>query len=69
MRLAYPKGMRIDPKMTVAEISRKYPAAMKVFQKYKIDLCCGGVHPLQMVAEKHKLDLSKILKDLEAAVA
>lgn len=61
--------MRIDPKMTVAEIGKKYPAALQVFEKYRLDLCCGGVHPLQMVAEKHKLDLAKILQELEAAVA
>jgi iron-sulfur cluster repair protein YtfE (RIC family) len=60
--------MKIDPNLPVAEIAKRYPASMKVFAKYWIDLCCGGVHPLKVVAEKHKLNLEEILRELEAAV-
>jgi iron-sulfur cluster repair protein YtfE (RIC family) len=59
--------MKIDPNLTVALIAQRHPEAAKVFSKYKIDLCCGGVHPLNVVAQKHGLDLHRILKELEAA--
>lgn len=61
--------MTIDPKMTVAEIARRHPETMKVFAKHKIDLCCGGIHPLETVARKHGLDLDAILREIDAAAA
>ncbi len=60
--------MKIDPKMTVAEIARRFPESLKVFAKHRLDLCCGGVHALEFVAQKHGLDLPAILKELEEAL-
>lgn len=57
--------MSLDPKLTVAEITRRFPASLKVFAQYRIDLCCGGVHPLEFVAQKKGLDLTKILRELD----
>jgi len=54
----------IDPKVTVAELYRSYPQTHPVLSKYKIDLCCGGRHSLEVVAEKHGLDLKKLLEEL-----
>ncbi len=61
--------MTIDPTLTVAEIARRWPATGRVLADYKIDLCCGGKHPLAFVAGKHGVDLKKILAELEAAIA
>ena len=61
--------MSIDPKLTVSEISKRHPEAMAVFAKYRIDLCCGGIHPLEMVAAKHGLDLQAILREIDSAAA
>lgn len=61
--------MKIDPKLKVAEIARLYPKALPVFAKYKLDLCCGGVHPLEFVAQKHGLDLARILQELDQATS
>ena len=60
--------MSIDPKRTIAEITRRFPASLKVFSKYRIDLCCGGVHPLEFVAHKRGLDLAQILRELDEAL-
>lgn len=60
--------MNIDPKMKVAEIARLYPATLPVFAKYRIDLCCGGPFPLSVAAEKHGIDLQRLLQDLEEAL-
>jgi iron-sulfur cluster repair protein YtfE (RIC family) len=60
--------MKIDPALPVAEIARRWPATATVLAKYRIDLCCGGKHPLAFVAEKHKLDVAKLVAELEAAI-
>lgn len=60
--------MRIDPKLTVVEIARRHPETLPVFAKYRIDLCCGGAHPLEFVSEKHHLDLKAVMRELEASV-
>lgn len=60
--------MVIDPKMKVSEIARLFPQSMRVFERFGLDLCCGGVHPLEVAAERRGLDLAKVLKELEAAV-
>lgn len=51
-----------------ADVARIWPETMKVFARYKLDLCCGGVHPLNMVASKHGLDLERLLAELNAVV-
>lgn len=59
----------MDPKLTVEEIARRFPEALKVFERHRVDLCCGGRLPLEEVARKHGLDLARILKELEAAIS
>ena len=52
----------------VADVARIWPETMKVFAQYRLDLCCGGVHPLNMVASRHGLDLERLLAELNAIV-
>jgi regulator of cell morphogenesis and NO signaling len=59
--------MNIGPEQTIQEIWRNYPSALPVFAKYRIDLCCGGRHSLEEVAEKHGLDLDRLLAELKEA--
>jgi len=60
--------MTIDPALKVADIARQYPGTLAVFAKYRIDLCCGGQLPLEVVARKHAIDLERLLRELEEAV-
>ena len=62
-----PKNM-IDPQMKVADIYRFHPEMLPVLAKYKIDLCCGGRHSLEVTAEKHGIDLAELLRELEEAL-
>lgn len=52
----------------VADVARIWPETMKVFARYKLDLCCGGAHSLDVVASKHGLDLERLLAELNATV-
>ncbi len=60
--------MTITPDMKVGDIARIWPSTMKVFARYRLDLCCGGVHPLEFVARKHGFSLEKILEELNTVV-
>jgi len=59
----------IDPRLTVAEIVARHPAAGPVLARFGLDTCCGGRHPLQYACEAHHLDLQEVLGALDAAVA
>lgn len=55
--------------VTVAEIAANSLAAVRVFEKYGIDYCCGGKRPLAEVCRKNGEDPEKILAEVEAALA
>jgi regulator of cell morphogenesis and NO signaling len=54
---------------TVREIARENPAAVRVFQKYGVDFCCGGQRPLDEVCEEKGIALDGLLRELEASRA
>jgi len=56
-------------KEKVGDIARIWPETMQVFARYQLDLCCGGVHPLDVVAAKHKLDLERLVQELDDVIA
>ena len=56
--------MTIQATMTVNEVIQADPKTLPVFAKYGVDSCCGGAKTLAFVAEKHGLDLTKLLEDL-----
>ncbi len=60
--------MIIDPKMKVADVYKFYPEALPVLAKFKLDLCCGGRHPLEEAARRHGVDLAELLRELEEAL-
>ena len=58
--------MPIDPSMTVADIIKQYPGARAVLQRFGLDACCGGAHPLEFACRAHKVDSGEVLRALEA---
>lgn len=54
--------------VTIEEIVRQYPESLKVLQKHRIDLCCGGRLPLRDAARKHRVDLEQLLLELREVV-
>jgi uncharacterized protein DUF1858/uncharacterized protein DUF542/NnrS protein len=61
--------MTIDPRLTVAEIVRGFPAAGPILARFGLDTCCGGSHPLEFACRAHKVDLAEVLRALEAVAA
>lgn len=60
----------ITPAATVEDVHARYPGTGGVFMEHGIDLCCGGGQTLEFTAKAHKLDLARLLAQVQqAAVA
>lgn len=59
----------ISTEQTVKDIAVSYPLATRVFQRHKIDFCCGGGDALQSACDKKGLDADSIVRELEAEIA
>ena len=51
---------------TVREIALHNPAAIRVFEKFGIDYCCGGRKPLAQACEERALEPAAVLAAIEA---
>jgi regulator of cell morphogenesis and NO signaling len=49
---------------TVAQMAISYPAALSVFEKYKIDYCCGGHRSLEEACLRIGLDPAIVRKEI-----
>lgn len=61
---------RLDPaETTVHEALRRIAGADEVFQRFGLDCCCGGQLPVATAAERHGVELERLLEALEAEAA
>jgi regulator of cell morphogenesis and NO signaling len=60
--------MTITPSTLVADIATASPATIKVFQRHRIDFCCGGKIPLRDVCDQRKLDTRALIAELDTAL-
>ena len=58
--------MELTEKNTVADFVVKNIKTAHVFKKHGIDFCCGGGISLEKACSKKKLDLSQLIKELDA---
>jgi regulator of cell morphogenesis and NO signaling len=64
----YIGGMTIFPNSLVADIATAHPASIKVFQRHRIDFCCGGKIALADVCEQRQLGVTDMVTELQAAL-
>jgi regulator of cell morphogenesis and NO signaling len=60
--------MTLNANMTVREVAANWPHATRIFERLKLDYCCGGARPLDEACAAAGLDLSNVLAQLDAAV-
>ena len=53
---------------TVAQLAISHPAALGLFEKYKIDYCCGGHHSLEEACQKIGLNPLKIRQEIDRSM-
>ena len=60
--------MTITGSTLVADIATENPATIKVFQRHRIDFCCGGKVPLEEACRRKDLEAPEIIAELDAAL-
>jgi regulator of cell morphogenesis and NO signaling len=60
--------MRLTETTTIAEMAARSLAAVRIFEKFGIDYCCGGKRPLAEVCLEKGYDPQAIERELDAAV-
>lgn len=61
--------MEINTNTSVGDIVKANFKTAQIFDKNKIDFCCGGGISLEEACEKSKVDIDQIVPELEALVA
>jgi regulator of cell morphogenesis and NO signaling len=61
--------MTITTSTLVADIATASPATIKVFQRHRIDFCCGGRIPLGDVCEAHQIAAPVLIGELEEVLS
>jgi iron-sulfur cluster repair protein YtfE (RIC family) len=54
--------------MTVNEIIRRFPATVKIFNRFGIHACCGGAAPVDAAAVRDGADPAALMADLMRAI-
>ena len=57
--------MEISPTVRVGEVALELPQATRVFEKLKIDYCCGGDQPLSEACATAGVDVEKVIELIE----
>jgi regulator of cell morphogenesis and NO signaling len=60
--------MVITEDKTVGELAAQVPGAARVFEKYHIDYCCGGKHPVVTACRERGIALQTLADELDHAV-
>ncbi|HEY5691828.1 MAG TPA: iron-sulfur cluster repair di-iron protein [Cyclobacteriaceae bacterium] len=53
-----------SPEMSVAEVAIQFPHALKVFNKYRIDYCCGGQRSFDEACNKAGVTSGKVWEEI-----
>ncbi len=61
--------MTITTSTLVADIATANPGTIKVFQRHRIDFCCGGRIPLGEVCDAHQIPAPVLIGELEQALS
>lgn len=54
----------LQDQTTVGEIAARYPASVRVFEKHRIDFCCGGKTPLADACRTRGIEPGQLLAEL-----
>ena len=61
-------SVQIDGNTTVRELVGRFPQTRKVFERYRIDYCCGGGKSLAEAARESQAALPDLVRDIETAL-
>ena len=53
----------------IADLAREHPGTIRVFQRHRIDFCCGGKRSVTEAADRAAIELDGLLAELRVALA
>ena len=59
----------LNRELTVGEIAAQVPASIRVFERHRIDFCCGGKLPVSEACGARGLDPDAVLDEIDAESA
>lgn len=59
----------IQPGMTLDDITNRHPETMEVFNRFGMDICCGGGATLSEAAERDGVPLRALSDALEEIIS
>jgi regulator of cell morphogenesis and NO signaling len=61
--------MTITEHTTVGDIAAALPSSVRVFQRHRLDFCCGGKKPLSVACAELGLSAATLVQEIEVAAA
>jgi regulator of cell morphogenesis and NO signaling len=58
----------LDSELTINEIVLRFPETIPVFNRFGLDVCCGGGVRVDQAAQRDGLDATEILSALHRAL-
>lgn len=59
----------IDPALTLDEVTNRFPETIEVFNRFGMDVCCGGGASLRDAAMRDGVSLPKLQDALREALS
>lgn len=59
----------IESNFTISQIATTFPVSTRVFERYKINFCCGGSLSLAEACENRSLDWTAVAEEIAAEIA
>lgn len=58
----------ITKDMVINDVIKRYPETIAVFNKHRVDSCCGGGVSIEKTATRDGVDVESLLKALNSAI-
>ncbi len=58
----------LDPNLMINEIVARFPETIPVFNRFGLDICCGGGVRVDEAAERDGIDAAEVLSALRQAL-
>jgi len=59
--------VKITKDMTINDVIKKYPNTIGIFNRFRLDSCCGGARTLEQSASEDGVSLEELLASLNAS--
>jgi len=60
--------VKVTKEMAINDVIRHYPQTIPVFNRFRVDSCCGGGQSLEKAALQDGIDLGALLQALNKAM-